>query len=64
MRGITQQWRTEEDLLHLDNNLLDHNLLLMTQYHMETLKQKTTQAYATYLNHTQTKDNTFIQPPP
>lgn len=61
--GPTQQCRTKEDLLHPDNILLDHNLLLIAQYHTKALKHKTTQAYATYLNHTQTKDNKFIHPP-
>ena len=34
-----------------------------TKYHIETLKHKTIQAYATYLNHTQIKGNKFIHPP-
>ena len=48
---------------HPNNILLDHNLLLITQYHMRTLKHKTTQTFDKYLNHIQTKDNKFIHPP-
>ena len=59
----TQQWRKEEDLLHPDNILLDHNLLTITQYHNTMLEHKMTKAYANYFTHVQTKDKKFIQPP-
>ena len=40
--GITQQRRQEDDLLHPDNILFEHNLLLTTRYHTTTHKQKAT----------------------
>ena len=60
---IIQQWRNEEDLLHPDNILFDHNLLTITQYNNTLLEQATTKTYANYLTHAQTKDKKFIQPP-
>ena len=63
MPGTTQQWRIEEDILHPDNILLDHNLLLITQHRQKILEQKTTQQYADHLNHSQSKDKRFIHPP-
>ena len=59
----TQQWRTEENLLHPDNILLDHNLLLITQYHKTKTEHETTQLYKDYTHHSQSKDNKFIHPP-
>jgi hypothetical protein len=58
-----QQWRNEEDLLHPDNILLDHNLLTITQYNNTILEQTMAKTYANYLSHVQTKDKKFIQPP-
>ena len=43
--------------------MLDHNLLLITQYHNASIGQTTAEKYATYLTHTQTKDKRFIHPP-
>ena len=59
----THQWRKEEALLHLDNILLEHNLLTITQYHDSITKQQAAKTYANYLTHVQTKDTKFIQPP-
>ena len=55
-QGTTQQWRSEEGLLHPDNTLLKHNLLLITQHDRKILEQKTTQQYTKHLNHSQSKD--------
>jgi hypothetical protein len=63
MNNIIHQWHKEEDLLHPDNILLDHNLLTITQYHNTLLEQKMAKTYANYLTHVQTKDKKFIQPP-
>jgi hypothetical protein len=52
----------EEDLLHPNNILLHHDLLLITRYHNTTSEQKTTQTYVDYLNHTQTKDRKYVPP--
>lgn len=50
-QGYTQQWCTEEDLLHPYNILLEHNLLLITQYQNTKRTQKATK-------HTWTTSNT------
>ena len=62
-QGITQEWRTDKELLHPDNILLEHNLLLISQYHKKNMEHNTTQTYASYFNYTQPKDNKFIHPP-
>ncbi len=61
--NTTHQWRNEEDLLHPDNILLDHNLLTITQFHNQLLKQKIAKTYDHFNTHVQTKDKKFIQPP-
>jgi hypothetical protein len=58
-----QQWRNEEDLLHPDNILFDHNLLTITQYNNTLFEQSMAKTYANYLSHVQTRDKKFIQPP-
>jgi hypothetical protein len=63
MHNTIHQWRKEEDLLHPDNILLDHNLLTITQYHNTILEHEMANTYANYLTHVQTKDKKFIQPP-
>jgi hypothetical protein len=62
-QGPTLQWRKEADLLHLDNILLDHNLLRITQFHNTTTTQLAIQKYATHTTHTQTKDKRYVRPP-
>ena len=49
--GKTQQCRTEENLLHPDNILLDHNLLLIIQYYKTIMTQIATQIYVDYSNY-------------
>ena len=61
--NITQQWRKKEDLLHPDNILIDHNLLVIAQYHNELIKQKMAKTYDNYFTHVQSKYTKFIQPP-
>ena len=59
-----QQWRKMDELVHPDNILLEHNIHCITQYHTKQLELTTTQHYNSCLNHTQSKDNKFIHPPP
>ena len=61
--GTIQQWRKEEELLHKDNILLEHNILRIIQYHREQAKLNIAREYASCLNHTQSKDSKFIHPP-
>ena len=35
----------------MENILLNHNLLIITQYHSASIKQKTTKTYANYFNY-------------
>ena len=53
-QGSTLQWRKEEDLLHPDNILLDHNLLHITQFHNKAKEQLAIQEYTTHNTHTKT----------
>jgi hypothetical protein len=62
-QGTIQQWRKEEEPLHPDNLLLEHNILRITQHQRKQAKLNTTQKYACWLNHIQWKDNKFIHPP-
>ena len=62
-QGTSQQWCKEEELIHPDNILLEHNTLRIAQYHHTQIKQQTIQTYTKFLNYKQTKDTKYVHPP-